>query len=297
MALIKAGPGAFTDLKDTPSSYTGSGLQGVRVNVGASALEFYTIVGTDEKAKVSSNDTTAGYLNGKLVAGTNITLTELNDGLNETLSIAAVVPAESDPLSLHLDQTVQQTIINNGILVAPDTDVASTLGRWKLGYVGDPLWVDYPIFAHYDAFNTTDFALCQDPGGWTYINCAAISNIDFCVGGIPFIRLNGGGFSVEAQPILFGTVGSEDIEIKRLGVQNLGLYSDYGDVDIDIIGSLSATSTITGKLIPTTAGSDPQDVMPASRPAGVLYQIIAYSGKLYFCTNAGIPLWEKIASA
>ena len=44
---------------------------------------------TDEKAKVSANDTTAGFLNGKLVAGTNITLTENNNGGDETLTIAA----------------------------------------------------------------------------------------------------------------------------------------------------------------------------------------------------------------
>jgi|688.fasta_scaffold93125_4 hypothetical protein len=43
----------------------------------------------DEKAKVSSNDTTAGYLNGKLVAGTNVTLTENNNGGDETLTISA----------------------------------------------------------------------------------------------------------------------------------------------------------------------------------------------------------------
>ncbi len=43
--------------------------------------------------QVSSNDSTPGYLNGKLVAGTNITLTEGNDGGNEILTIAAVVPA------------------------------------------------------------------------------------------------------------------------------------------------------------------------------------------------------------
>ncbi len=49
-----------------------------------------TITLTDTaKVKVSSNDTTRGYLNGKLVAGTNITLTENNDGANETLTIAA----------------------------------------------------------------------------------------------------------------------------------------------------------------------------------------------------------------
>jgi hypothetical protein len=38
--------------------------------------------------KVSSNDTTPGYLNGKLVAGSGISFTEGSDGGNETLTIA-----------------------------------------------------------------------------------------------------------------------------------------------------------------------------------------------------------------
>ena len=42
--------------------------------------------------KVSSNDTTAGFLNGKLVAGTAITFLENNDGGNETLTINATDP-------------------------------------------------------------------------------------------------------------------------------------------------------------------------------------------------------------
>lgn len=50
---------------------------------------FVPSAATDEKSKVSSNDTTAGYLNGKLVAGANVTLTENNNGGNETLTIAA----------------------------------------------------------------------------------------------------------------------------------------------------------------------------------------------------------------
>jgi hypothetical protein len=45
--------------------------------------------GTDESVKVSSNDTTAGYLATKLVAGTNVTLTPNNDGGDETLTISA----------------------------------------------------------------------------------------------------------------------------------------------------------------------------------------------------------------
>ena len=48
---------------------------------------------TDVKVSVSANDTTAGYLNGKLVAGSLITLTENNDGGDETLTIIS----NSDP--------------------------------------------------------------------------------------------------------------------------------------------------------------------------------------------------------
>lgn len=44
------------------------------------------------QVKISANDTTADYLDDKLVAGTGITLTENNDGNNETLTIAAHVP-------------------------------------------------------------------------------------------------------------------------------------------------------------------------------------------------------------
>ena len=47
---------------------------------------------TDVKTKVSSNDSTAGFLNGKLVAGDNVTFTENNNGSNETLTIAATDP-------------------------------------------------------------------------------------------------------------------------------------------------------------------------------------------------------------
>ncbi len=41
------------------------------------------------ESKVSSNDTTEDFLESKLVAGTNVTVTVLNEGLNETLEISA----------------------------------------------------------------------------------------------------------------------------------------------------------------------------------------------------------------
>lgn len=50
-------------------------------------LKNYGATGVDVQVKVSSNDSTAGYLNGKLIAGTGITFTEGNDGGDETLTI------------------------------------------------------------------------------------------------------------------------------------------------------------------------------------------------------------------
>jgi len=68
-------------------------------NTNSNVVKFYNgsawvaiAADTDALVKVSSNDTTAGFLNGKLVAGTAITFTENNNGGNETLTINATDP-------------------------------------------------------------------------------------------------------------------------------------------------------------------------------------------------------------
>lgn len=65
-------------------------------NTTDNAIKYYTgsawqqiTADTDVKVLVSANDTTSGFLNGKLTAGSNVTFTENNDGGNETLSISA----------------------------------------------------------------------------------------------------------------------------------------------------------------------------------------------------------------
>lgn len=93
-----SGVNSFADRYRVDSSDPTSSLdEGDLVyNTSSNALKYYNGsawssvgVNTDETSKVSSNDTTAGYLNGKLVAGTNVTFTEGSDGGNETLTIAA----------------------------------------------------------------------------------------------------------------------------------------------------------------------------------------------------------------
>ena len=53
---------------------------------------------SDEKVKVTSNDTTANYLYNKLVAGTNVTIVENNNGGDETVTIQVVSGSATDEL-------------------------------------------------------------------------------------------------------------------------------------------------------------------------------------------------------
>ena len=55
----------------------------------AGAVTSYASEQEAEQAKVSANDTTKAYLESKIVAGANVTVTTLNDGANETLQISA----------------------------------------------------------------------------------------------------------------------------------------------------------------------------------------------------------------
>ena len=77
------------------SGYSGaSGTSGTTGADGASGYSGYSGSGggVDEEVKVSSSDTTPGYLNGKLVAGAGITLIQGNSGANEILTVSLYVP-------------------------------------------------------------------------------------------------------------------------------------------------------------------------------------------------------------
>ena len=96
-----SGVNSFADRYRIASSAPSSSLDegDLYYDTSANTLNFYNgsawsaiVADTDVKVLVSSNDSTAGFLNGKLVAGTAISFTENNDGSNETLTINATDP-------------------------------------------------------------------------------------------------------------------------------------------------------------------------------------------------------------
>lgn len=109
---------------NTLTSYSSSptDLQLLRWSDSLGTVEWFTSSSvTGETVKVSSNDDTVGYLNGKLVAGTNITLTENNDGDTETLTISSGATSgpgsTTDTAVVLWDGTDGSTLQDSGVLI------------------------------------------------------------------------------------------------------------------------------------------------------------------------------------
>lgn len=80
-----------------------------------------SLSGTNDKVKVSSNDTTEDYLFNKLAAGAGITVTETNDGGNEDATIAAVNTVATGHTGL-------STVTSGGLLVGAGTSNMTVIG-------------------------------------------------------------------------------------------------------------------------------------------------------------------------
>ena len=78
----------FTDLDDTPNSYdSGDGGKVVKVKDDLTGLEFAESGEDDKKVKVSTDDTTPGFLEDKIVGGTGLETTTLNPAGDEDVEI------------------------------------------------------------------------------------------------------------------------------------------------------------------------------------------------------------------
>jgi uncharacterized protein YndB with AHSA1/START domain len=81
--------------------------------------------GNDELVKISANDTTSDYLISKIVAGSaNITVTEVNDGGNETLEIDVVGGGTDELAKISANDTTSDYLINK--IVAGSANITVT---------------------------------------------------------------------------------------------------------------------------------------------------------------------------
>ena len=102
--------------------------------------------GSDEKIKISANDTTADHLINKLIAGDNITITETNDGSNETIVISSTGSGGgvSEDIYVKTDETdtTASYLINkviNGNQIAIEI-VEPVAGERKIQITATPEW-------------------------------------------------------------------------------------------------------------------------------------------------------------
>lgn len=100
--------------------------------------ESEAVNGVDEKVKVSSDDTTAGYLEQKIIAGAGIAVTTNNPGANETFTISSAAGASSSGMWLSSNGgnncTVHAgSIVINNVIYSLSTDQSLTIS----GYLRD----------------------------------------------------------------------------------------------------------------------------------------------------------------
>lgn len=122
---------------------------------------------TDELVKISSNDTTAGYLEDKVIGTTNkITVATLNDGGNEDLQIGIgtdVFDKTSDTMDSITDGTTYVKTTNDY------TDAEKT----KLANIDNPM-----LFKGGIALNSDFPTLAEVENGWTYTILADVTDDD-----------------------------------------------------------------------------------------------------------------------
>jgi hypothetical protein len=115
----------------------------------------------------------------------------INSGVYDDLNILNMMAFNNDSnsASRSVEIVTPLTVLGN-INNAPDTDATATFGRCKIGY--GP-FSDAMTIAHYDRFNSNDYALTQLASGKTFIGTAANQGIQFNMGGAAKAEITSSG--------------------------------------------------------------------------------------------------------
>lgn len=199
---------------------------------------------TDELVKVSLNDTTPGVLTTKLVAGSNITLVENNDGANESYTINAVggVAGEVNTgLSLGGDEDIfaqkngvvlefKGLTAGPGIVLSSDANSVTIESNIVPGEINDGinLGTGAEVF---ESKVGTDFRFRTLIGG-TNVNLT--ENANTIVIDVPNVGVDNTASNLGAGEIVFAQKVGIDFQFKTLiAGTNVGLVSDANTITIN----------------------------------------------------------------
>ena len=195
-------------------------------------------------AKVSSDDTTGGFLGAKIVAGAGIAVAQNNGGDNETLSIAATVLDEDDMASDSATRAPsQQSVVayvgtrvgTYGATIATDT------GATAYDFTGIPTTVrEIDLVLDGVALSGTDFLLVQIGAGGS----PAVSGYAGRANLLTASATNGTGFTTA-----FG-IRASGVDILTMRLRR----SASGNIWVSDHSGASATATLIGAGTVTLAG-------------------------------------------
>jgi hypothetical protein len=143
-----SGKKTFTDLDDTPTDYTGEANKYLTVRGDEAGVEFIVASGGANtfKTKVSANDTVEDFLENKIVPGSGIAISTLNDGSDEDLEIAVSTHTHDEADISDLDhnatslqgEPVDATTPSSGNLLSHDGGQWTPIpaGAGNIGIIG-----------------------------------------------------------------------------------------------------------------------------------------------------------------
>ena len=265
----------------------------LNINSGATIANNGTATGfdtdTNDKVKVSTNDTTPGFLNGKLVAGTNISLTEGSDGGNETLTVAST--AAGTTLSGSTNNTIPTVTGANALAgeanLTFDGSTLGVAGDMTVTKAGDNLKADFS-----NGVNANFRILTA--GTVSQIGPSTASDIVFLSSNAERMRmlaaggLTFGGDTAAANALDDYEEGTWTGSVNGSSNTNTGVYTKIGNkvyVSIFLRG-LNVTSAVSARItgLPFTATNDSNYYTTGS----ITYNTYASNsdgGNGYFVTN------------
>jgi len=284
----------FLKLKDTPSSYTGQALKGLRVTNGEDGVEFFEMVSTDEKVGVDS-DATAGYLGVSSSDGVlrvDGTLGYVDGGNFITLSLDSTLKSNYDAASAHVSASgashtyIDQSVISGASPTFINTNFTDSINK---RYVTD---AQLTVIENTSGVNTGDQTAISDFTGTMVEFDTACTDGNFAYSGGAFHD----GFS--------DFVANEHIDHTTVSILAGGILSGGGtiasnrtislaqaDIDHDQLTNFEADEHFT---IGSKSIGELSDVDDTGKDTGKIFKYNAVSGNWEVEDDAGgSNNWDK----